>query len=91
MCIRDRVDCDYKTSRFKYIKKNFKQQLSPYFNLDSINWQLVHSYAITNLEKKAIKQYNSGDSEEMCIRDRTSCSSKAFNNNGRFFNFMIAE
>ena len=64
-----RVDCDYKTSRFKYIKKNFKQQLSPYFNLDSINWQLVHSYAITNLEKKAIKQYNSGDSEEEIVQN----------------------
>lgn len=59
-----RVDCNYKTSRFNYIKKNFKQQLSPYFDLESINWKDVHSYALTNLEKKAIEQYNDGYSRE---------------------------
>lgn len=56
-----RIDCNYISDRFKYIKNNLlKSNLSELFDLSIIDWSNAEHFALTNLAKKSCDLWNSG-------------------------------
>jgi rubrerythrin len=54
------VKIDARNSDFKFLKNSIIQEMSHYFNLDSLNWENINLYATKSFMKEICELYNSG-------------------------------
>lgn len=52
-----RIDCNYNHDKFNFLEKNCKQALSPYLQLENVDWEVCKKNCLTSKFKETIDCY----------------------------------